>query len=52
LVHIFCKNEKCRKIFHLDDHKYWDFEGKVKCKHCGKEMVVEISKGELKKSKK
>jgi len=51
MVHIFCLDEKCRRVIHLDDHKYWNFKGKVKCPNCGSEMEVEIENGELKSLK-
>jgi len=42
MVHIFCQNEGCRMIVHLDDAHYWNYKGKVKCEKCGTEAEVEI----------
>lgn len=47
MVHVFCLNEKCRRVIHLANPKYWDFKGKVRCLHCGAEMEVEIEGGEI-----
>jgi hypothetical protein len=47
MVHVFCLNEKCRRICHLGDHAHWNYKGKVKCKRCGEVMEVEIKDGEL-----
>ncbi|NIR86047.1 hypothetical protein GWO13_00125 [Candidatus Bathyarchaeota archaeon] len=52
MVHVFCLDKKCRRVIHLDNHKHWDFKGKVKCSKCGAEMDVEIKNGELRFSKK
>ena len=52
MVHVFCLDEKCRRVIHLDSHKHWNFRGKVKCLKCGAEMDVEIKDGELKFSRK
>ena len=47
MVHIYCLNEDCRTIIHLDSHSHWDYKGPVKCKKCGAEMEVEIKNGEI-----
>ena len=52
MVHVFCLNEECRCIIHLDDEKHWSFKGRVKCAKCGAEMEVETENGELKSSRK
>jgi len=52
MVHVFCLNEECRCIIHLDDEKHWNFKGRVKCAKCGAEMEVETENGELKSSRK
>jgi len=52
MVHVYCLNEKCRHIIHLDSEEHWNFKGKVRCSRCGAELEVEIKNGELKSSKK
>ena len=52
MVHVFCLNEKCRRVFHLGDDTHRDFKGKVKCLRCGEEMEVEIKNGRLMSTKK
>lgn len=52
MVHVYCLNEDCRCIIHLDDEEHWNFKGTIKCQRCGKEMVVETVNGELKSSRK
>jgi len=52
MVHVFCSNERCRRLFHLGDDTHWDFKGKVKCVRCGGEMEVEIKNGRLMSAKK
>jgi len=52
MVHVFCLNEKCRHVIHLDSEKYWNFKGRVTCSRCGEEMEVEIENGESRSSKK
>jgi hypothetical protein len=52
LVHVFCTNEECRRVFHLDDNTYLNFKGTVKCIKCGKEFEIEIRKGRVLSSKK
>jgi len=47
LVHVFCLDDKCRRVVHLDDSSYWNYKGRVKCKNCGAEMEVEIKNGEI-----
>jgi len=47
MVHVFCLDEKCKRVIHLDNPKYWDFKGKVKCSHCGREMEIEVKDGKL-----
>jgi hypothetical protein len=47
MVHVFCLNDKCRRIYHLGDHTYRDFKGKVKCLRCGEAIKVEIKNGKL-----
>jgi len=47
MVHIFCQNEGCRTIVHLDDAHYWNYKGRVKCEKCGKEVEVEIKDGKV-----
>jgi len=52
MVHVFCLDEKCRRVIHLENHKHWNYEGKVKCSRCGAEIDVTIKDGELKSSRK
>ncbi len=52
MVHVFCRDKKCRRVIHLDTNEYWNFKGKVKCLRCGAEIAVEIKDGELMSSKK
>jgi len=52
MVHVFCLDEKCRRVIHLDNHEHWNFKGKVKCLKCGAEMNVEIKNGEPTSSRK
>ena len=52
MVHIFCLNEKCRRILHLDDNKHWNYTGLVKCTKCGFDREVTITNGELTSAKK
>ena len=52
MVHVFCLDENCRRVIHLDNHKHWNFKGEVKCLKCGAEMEVEIKNGELRSSRK
>ena len=52
MVHVFCLNEKCRRVFHLGDHTHWDFKGKVKCLRCGEEMELETKNGKIVSCKK
>lgn len=52
MVHIFCLEEKCRSVIHLDSHKHWNFNGKVKCLKCGAEFEIEVEEGKLKSSRK
>ncbi len=52
MVHVFCLDENCRRIIHLDSHEHMNFKGKVICQKCGAEMDVEIKDGELKSSRK
>jgi len=47
MVHIYCQNEGCRTIVHLDDAAYWNFKGKIKCEKCGAEAEVEIKNGKV-----
>lgn len=47
MVHIYCQNEDCRMILHLDDARYWNFKGRVKCEKCGTEVDVEIKDGKV-----
>lgn len=49
MVHIYCSNEKCRRVIHLDDHTHWNFKGEVKCQKCGELMELEVKDGELKR---
>lgn len=51
MVHVFCLKKDCRKIFHLDSQKHWNFKGKVKCEKCGEIVEIEIKNGELISSK-
>lgn len=48
MVYVFCLNEKCRRIIHLDSHKHQDFKGKIKCVKCGAAMEAEIKGNKLK----
>jgi DNA replicative helicase MCM subunit Mcm2 (Cdc46/Mcm family) len=34
-------------IIHLDDVKYWNYKGPIKCEKCGTEMDVEIKDGKV-----
>lgn len=52
MPHVFCLNERCRKVNHLHSDKYWDFKGKIKCQFCGTEMEVEIVDGEVRSCQK
>jgi hypothetical protein len=52
MVHVFCLDEKCRRVIHLGNRKHWNYMGKVKCLKCGAEMNVEIKNGELMSSRK
>ena len=47
MVHIYCQNEGCRTILHLDDSTYWNYKGIVKCEKCGVEVEVEIKEGKV-----
>jgi len=47
MVHIFCQNEGCRMIVHLDDAHYWNYKGRIKCEKCGTEVEVEIKDGKV-----
>lgn len=47
MVHVFCLDKKCRRIIHLDNDKYWNFKGSVKCRQCGREIEIEIREGKL-----
>ncbi len=47
MVHVFCLEENCRRVIHLDNHKHWNFEGKIKCQKCGTEMEAKIENGQL-----
>lgn len=47
MVHIYCKNENCRMILHLDDATYWNYKGSVKCEKCGLDLDVEIKDGKV-----
>lgn len=42
MVHIYCQNEGCRMIVHLDDAHYWNYKGRIKCEKRGTEAEVEI----------
>lgn len=46
-VHVFCLDEKCRRVIHVPDGAYCNFEGEVKCLGCGAMMEVEIEDGVL-----
>jgi len=52
MVHVFCLDEKCRRVIHLDNHKHWNFKGKVICAKCGAKIELEIGDGEVKSSRK
>lgn len=52
MVHVFCLDEKCRRIIHLDSHNHWNFKGKVICSKCRAEIELEIRDGEVKSSRK
>lgn len=52
MVHVFCLNENCRKIIHVDSQEKWNFKGKLRCVKCGAVMEVEIVNGKMKSSKK
>jgi hypothetical protein len=52
MVHIACPHEKCRRVQHLDEHEYRNFQGKLVCVKCGKEMEVKIEEGKVKSAKK
>ena len=47
MVHVFCPDEKCKRVIHLDDSSHWNFKGRVKCLHCGSVMEVEIKDGKI-----
>jgi hypothetical protein len=50
MVHVFCSNETCRRVIHLNDNTHWDFKGKVKCKNCGNEFYIEVKQGQVVKN--
>lgn len=52
MVHVFCLNENCRRVIHLNNQQKWNFKGKLRCVKCGAVMEVEIVNGKLKSSKK
>ena len=52
MVHVFCLNERCRRVIHLGDRTHRDFKGKVKCLKCGAVMEIEIENSKLVASKK
>ena len=52
MVHIYCLNENCRHVIHLDSEEHWNFKGNLTCSRCGAETEVEIENGQLKSSKK
>jgi len=47
MVHIYCPNESCRTIIHLDDETYWNYKGSIRCGKCGTEIEVEIKDGKV-----
>lgn len=47
MVHVFCLNEDCRTVIHLDDPTHWNFEDTVVCSKCGKEIDVIVKNGHL-----
>jgi Zn finger protein HypA/HybF involved in hydrogenase expression len=47
VVHIYCPCEGCRKVIHLDNLGYWNFEGKIRCPHCGSGLELEVKDGEV-----
>jgi hypothetical protein len=47
MVHVYCLTEDCRRAIHLQNKKYWNFKGKVKCRKCGQKMKIELKNGEF-----
>jgi len=47
MVHIYCQNNDCRMILHLDDTTHWNYKGRVKCEKCSTEVEVEIKDGKV-----
>jgi len=47
MVHVYCQNEGCRMMVHLDDATYWNYKGRIQCGKCGKEVEIEIRDGKV-----
>lgn len=47
MVHIACLDPKCRRVIHLCNPEYWDFDGVVKCSTCGASVKIKIEEGKV-----
>lgn len=47
MVHVFCSEETCRRVIHLNENSHWDFKGQVKCKNCGTVLELEVKQGHV-----
>jgi hypothetical protein len=52
MVHVFCSEEICRRVIHLNDNTHWDFKGQIKCKNCGTVLELEVKQGHVIKQSK